>query len=133
MPTHMKTVERDLTDAELSTLGQEQARLLKEIETLEAELKCQGQLFKSQITEAKEQVRDLTKRINLKIEKEDIECDILINTPENGQKTYVAVSDGRHVAVEDMLESEKQGTLFDEPEQAEEPETVEETGYAEGV
>jgi hypothetical protein len=68
--------------------------------------------FKAAIGEKQKQVEEISKRINLGLE-QDIECDVLLNTPEKGRKSFVAVATGQIVKVEDMTSADYQSRLFD--------------------
>ena len=55
------------------------------------------------------------------LERQDIECDVLLNTPEKGRKSFVAVATGQIVKVEDMTSADYQSRLFDPDERPDSP------------
>ena len=69
--------------------------------------------FKASIDEKQKQVDEISKRINLGLERQDIECDVLFDTPEKGRKSFVAVATGQIVKVEEMTSADYQSRLFD--------------------
>jgi hypothetical protein len=66
-------------------------------------------------------VEDISKRINLGLERQDIDCDVLLNTPEKGRKSFVAVATSQIVNVEDMTSADYQSRLFDPDERPDSP------------
>jgi len=122
------SIERPLTEPELAELGKQQARLLQDIGELVMQKKVAVDEFKSAIGEKQKQVEDISKRINLGLERQDIECDVLLDTPEKGRKSFVAVATGQIVRVEEMTASDYQSRLFDPDERSEK-----ETGSSNGL
>ena len=116
MSTVMTSAERPLTEAELADLGKQQARLLQDIGELVVQKKVAADEFKAAIGEKQKQVGEIAKRINCGLERRDIECDVLLNTPEKGKKTFIDIQTGQAVKVEQMTEADLQSGLFDEDE-----------------
>lgn len=116
MATHLKTISVDYTEAELATMGKQLAESLANISALEAEMKKDAQAYKDRIADERDAVKDLAGNIRRGFRLTDVVCDVRLNTPRNGQKTYLDVSTGDWVATEDMTEDEKQDQLFPEPE-----------------
>lgn len=112
MPTHIKTIEVEITEAQMAVLGKDIAHLSNEVSQLEVEKKAAADDFKSQISDKKKSLADLIHRVNRGVDRRDIEVDILINTPEKGQKSFIDVKTGEVVAVEDMTDADRQGSLF---------------------
>lgn len=112
MPTHIKTIEVEITEAQMAVLGKDIAHLSNEVSQLEVEKKAAADDFKSQISDKKKSLADLIHRVNRGVDRRDIEVDILINTPEKGQKSFIDVKTGEVVAVEDMTDQDRQGSLF---------------------
>jgi len=110
------SIDRPLTEPELAELGKQQARLLQDIGELVMQKKVAVDEFKAAIGEKQKQVEDISKRINLGLERQDIECDVLLNTPEKGRKSFVAVATGKVVKVEEMTAGDYQSRLFDPDE-----------------
>ena len=128
MSTVTTSIERPLTEPELAELGKQQARLLQDIGELVVQKKVAVDEFKAAIGEKQKQVEDISKRINRGLECQDIECDVLLNTPEKGRKSFVAVATGPIVKVEDMTSADYQSRLFDPDERSEK-----EIGTSDGI
>jgi len=128
MSTVTTSIERPLTEPELAELGKQQARLLQDIGELVVQKKVAVDEFKAAIGEKQKQVEDISKRINRGLECQDIECDVLLNTPEKGRKSFVAVATGQIVKVEDMTSADYQSRLFDPDERSEK-----EIGTSDGI
>ncbi|MBV8827963.1 MAG: hypothetical protein JO108_01910 [Acidobacteriaceae bacterium] len=110
------SIERPLTEPEVADLGKQQARLLQDIGELIMQKKVAVDEFKAAIGEKQKQVEEISRRINLGLERQEIECDVLLNTPEKGLKSFVAVQTGQIVKVEDMTGADFQSHLFDPDE-----------------
>ena len=121
MGTVSTSIERLLTEPELAELGKQQARLLQEIGELVMQKKVAVDEFKAAIGEKQKQVEDISKRINLGLERQDIDCDVLFDTPEKGRKSYVAVATGHIVKLEEMTSADYQSRLFDPDERPDSP------------
>ena len=119
MSTVTTSLERPLTEPELAELGKRQARLLEDIGELVIQEKVAVDEFKAAIGEKQKQVEEISKRINLGLERQDIDCDVLLNPPEKGRKSFVAVATGQIVKVEDMTSADYQSRLFDPDERPE--------------
>ena len=128
MSTVTTSIERPLTEPELAELGKQQARLLQDIGELVVQKKVAVDEFKAAIGEKQKEVEDISKRINRGLECQDIECDVLLNTPEKGRKSFVAVATGQIVKVEDMTSADYQSRLFDPDERSEK-----EIGTSDGI
>ena len=110
------SIERPLTEPEVADLGKQQARLLQDIGELIMQKKVAVDEFKAAIGEKQKQVEQISRRINLGLERQEIECDVLLNTPDKGWKSFVAVQTGQIVKVEDMTGADFQSHLFDPDE-----------------
>jgi hypothetical protein len=110
------SIERPLTEPEVADLGKQQARLLQGIGELIMQKKVAVDEFKAAIGEKQKQVEEISRRINLAVERQEIECDVLLNTPDKGQKSFVAVQTGQIVKVEEMTGADFQSHLFDPDE-----------------
>ncbi|MBV9082374.1 MAG: hypothetical protein JOZ62_06860 [Acidobacteriaceae bacterium] len=121
MSTVTTSIERPLTEPELAEVGKQQARLLQDIGELVMQKKVAVDEFKSAIGEKQKQVEDISKRINLGLDRQDIECDVLLDTPEKGRKSFVAVASGQIVKVEEMTAGDYQSRLFDPDERPDSP------------
>ena len=128
MGTVTTSIERPLTEPELADLGKQQARLLQDIGELVMQKKVAIDEFKAAIGEKQKQVEDLSVRINLGLDRQEVECDVLFDTPEKGRKSFVAVTTGQIVKVEDMISADYQSRLFDPDERPEK-----ETGSSNGL
>src|SRR5579885_237007 len=128
MRTVTTSIERPLTEPELAELGKQQARLLQNIGELVMQKKVSVDEFKIAIGQKQKQVEDISKRINLGLERQDVECDVLLNTPEKGRKSFVAVATGQILKIEDMTSADYQSRLFDPDERPEK-----ETGSSGGL
>jgi len=116
MSTVTTSIERPLTEPELAELGRQQARLLQDIGELVVQKKVAIDEFKAAIGEKQKQVEELSKRITLGQERQEVECDVLLNTPEKGRKSFLAVASGQIVKVEEMTTGDYQSRLFDPDE-----------------
>ena len=116
MSTVTTSIERPLTEPELADLGKQQARLLQDIGELLMQKKVAVDEFKAVIGEKQKHVEELSRRINLGLECQEIECDVLLNTPEKGRKSFLAVASGQIVKVEEMTTGDYQSRLFDPDE-----------------
>ncbi len=121
MGTVTTSIERPLTEPELAELGKQQARLLQNIGELVMQKKVAVDEFKAAIGEKQKKVEDISKRINVGLERQEVECDVLLNTPEKGRKSFVAVATGQIVKVEDMTAGDYQNRLFDPDERPDSP------------
>jgi hypothetical protein len=121
MSTVATSIERPLTEPELAELGRQQARLLQDIGELVIQKKVAMDEFKAAIGEKQKQVEEISRRINLGLERQDIECDVLLNAPEKGRKSFVAAATGQIVKVEDMTAGDYQSRLFDPDERPDSP------------
>lgn len=121
MSTVTTSLERPLTEPELAELGKQQARLLQDIGELVIQKKVAVDEFKAAIGEKQKQVEEISKRINLGLERQDIDCDVLLNTPEKGRKSFVAVATGQIVKIEEMTSTDYQSRLFDPDERRDSP------------
>jgi hypothetical protein len=128
MSTVTTSIERPLTEPELAELGKQQARLLQNIGELVRQKKVAIDEFKAAIGEKQKQVEDISKRINLGLERQEVECDVLLNTPEKGRKSFVALATGQILKIEDMTSADYQSRLFDPDERPEK-----ETGSSGGL
>ena len=128
MSTVTTSIERPLTEPELAELGKQQARLLQDIGELVMQKKVTVDEFKAAIGEKQKQVEDISKRINRGLGCQDIECVALLDTPEKGRKSFVAVATGQIVKVEEMTSADYQSRLFDPDERPEK-----ETGSSNGL
>jgi hypothetical protein len=118
MSTVTTSIERPLTEPELAELGKQQARLLQDIGELVVQKKVAVDEFKAAIGEKQKQVEDISKRINRGLECQDIECDVLLDTPEKGRKSFVAIQTGQIVKIEEMAPADYQSRLFDADERS---------------
>src|SRR3954454_21567792 len=116
MSTATTSIERLLTEPELAELGKQQARLLQEIGELVMQKKVAVDEFKAAVGEKQKQVEDISKRINLGLERQDIDFDVLLNTSEKGRKFVVAVATVQVVKVEEMTSADDQSGLLDPDE-----------------
>jgi len=121
MSTVTTSIERPLTEPELADLGKQQARLLQDIGELLMQKKVAVDEFKAAIGEKQKHVEELSRRINLGLECQEIECNVLLNTPVKGRKSFVAVQTGQIVKVEEMAEGDYQSRLFDPDERPDSP------------
>lgn len=86
MGTVTTSIERPLTEPELADLGKQQARLLQDIGELVMQKKVVIDEFKAAIGEKQKQVEELSARINLGLDRQELECDVLFDTPEKGRR-----------------------------------------------
>jgi hypothetical protein len=118
MGTVTTSIERPLTEPELADLGKQQARLLQDIGELVMQKKVAIDEFKAAIGEKQKQVEELSARINLGLDRQEVECDVLFDTPEKGRKSFVAIQTGRIVKIEEMAPADYQSRLFDADERS---------------
>ncbi|MBV8811741.1 MAG: hypothetical protein JO033_23985 [Acidobacteriaceae bacterium] len=130
MGTVTTSIERPLTEPELAGLGKQQARLLQDIGELLMQKKVAIDEFKAAIGEKQKQIEELSARINLGLDRQEVECDVLFETPEKGRKSFVAVATGQIIKVEDMISADYQSRLFD-PDELPENETGSSNGLPE--
>jgi len=128
MGTVTTSIERPLTEPELAGLGKQQARLLQDIGELLMQKKVAIDEFKAAIGEKQKQIEELSARINLGLDRQEVECDVLFETPEKGRKSFVAVATGQIIKVEDMISADYQSRLFDPDERSEK-----EIGTSDGI
>ena len=121
MSTVTTSIERPLTEPELAELGKQQARLLQDISELVMQKKVTADEFKAAIGERHKQVEEISKRINLGLDRQDIECDVLLDTPGKGRKSFVAVETGQIVKTDEMAPADYQSRLFDGDERPDKP------------
>lgn len=113
MASRIVTIERLFTETEIAAKGTELAVIQQEIGQLVIEKKSNADLFKAQISEKTTAAEAIGKSIRRRGEMTDVECEMFINKPQPGQKTYISVKTGLAVKVMDMEDSDKQSKLFE--------------------
>lgn len=114
MATRIVTIERRFTTDELALKAKEMAAILQEIDSLEADKKASDAHYNALIKKKIAEGADMAKTVNKGFETQDVEADVLINTPEHGKKTYISIATGQPIKVADMLPDEFQTKLFDD-------------------
>ena len=88
MSTVTTSLERPLTEPELAELGKQRARLLQDIGELVMQKEVAADEFRVAIGEKQKQVEEISRRINLGLERQDIECHVLTQHAREGTKEF---------------------------------------------
>lgn len=112
MATHIEHVQRTYAESEMLDFGKDQARLLSEISQLEDQKKQANDHFKSEMSARETLVAELSKKINLGYEIVPTPCDVILNSPTPGMKSYVCQKSMRTVKVVPMTDDDKQLGLY---------------------
>ena len=94
------------TTEELKEIGVKLALENQRKERLEDQKKQSQSQFKSEIDAADARIKSLSQKLARGSEDRDIECDVLFNTPKEGQKTIIRSDTGETVQTIPMTESE---------------------------
>lgn len=114
MAQHVEHVQRQFSEQEMLEFGKHQARLLAEIDALEQQKKDASDHFKAEITKLETQVGFFTSQINRGYEIIETPCDVIMDTPTKGMKSFVDKKTLNTVRVVPMDERDKQSGLFGE-------------------
>ena len=101
----------DFSEQELKDKAKQLAHEFRQKEEAELESKEGMSLFKSRIDAHKANVSRLSNHINNGYEYRNIECDVLYNTPLDGQKTIVRKDTREIIRMEEMQPEEFQESL----------------------
>ena len=101
-----KILNCTFTTEELKEIGIKLALENQSKERLEDKKKQAMSQFKSEIDAADAKIKSLAQKLARGSEDREIECDILLNTPEEGKKTTVRNDTGEIVQVQDMTKEE---------------------------
>lgn len=113
MASTVEHIQRPYSEAELLEFGREQARLVAEIADLEAQKKQAADHFKAEIGAREKQLTEFAAMTNQGYALETIPCDVLLNTPEPGIKSYVSQSTLAVVKVVPMTDADRQLGLYE--------------------
>ena len=102
------------SEAEIKELAKKLAYETRTLEELEDQKKSVVSDFSNKITRVKASLSGLANNINNGYDFRNIDCEVLLNSPEAGQKSIVRLDTGEIVRVEDMTQNEKQEKLFEE-------------------
>jgi hypothetical protein len=112
--THIEHVRRDYTYEEIRQKGTLIAKLLQDAERLEGEKKLAADSFKNQIEKVEEQISQLGKEIRLGYEEVPTPCDVVLNKPTPGMKSYVSQKTLEVVRTVPMTDQERQRSFFED-------------------
>lgn len=112
MPIHIEHVQRTFEEHELLDFGKNQSRALAEIEDLEQQKKEANDHFKSAISTQVTAISDLRDKINRGYEIIPTPCDIVLNTPTRGMKSFVCQKTLAVIRVSPMDDRDKQLGLY---------------------
>jgi len=115
---HTQRLKCLLTDAELLEKGEELARTLDEVVSLEDEKKAITEQFKSKITELESRSSVLRSPVRNKYDFRPVDCIQTMDNNEGTSKT-VRLDTGDIVEERKLTYDERQGNLFDEKPEAE--------------
>ena len=99
------------SEQELKDISKKLAYENKNYDELEDAKKSVTSDFSSKLNSSRANISKLSNNINNGYEYRDIECEIRLNEPADGQKTIVRKDTGEIVRVEDMTEREMQEEL----------------------
>ena len=100
-------------------LARELSRYLQDRTQIEEDKKARMSEFSAQLKLVIAKINDLSGKVNSGTEFREVECEVLYNLPDNGDKTILRTDTDPYeiVRVEEMTEGEKQLEMFeDEPE-----------------
>lgn len=112
--THIEEVRRDYTDGELREKGQLIARLLQDLARQEAEKKLAADSFKGLIEKTDNDITELGKQIRLGYETVPTPCDVVLNKPTPGMKSFVSQKTLQVVRTAPMTDAERQRSFFED-------------------
>lgn len=114
MQTTTEWLKYEFTEAEQKELAKKLAYATRELMETEEAKKAVTSNFKSKIEAAKEQISKLSNNINNGYEYRNIDCEVVLNSPEPGTKSIVRKDTGEIVKTLEMDQEEKQEKLFEE-------------------
>ena len=112
--THIEHVRRDFTREEILEKGQAIAKLLQDASRLEAEKKMAVDSFKGQIEKVENDISELGKEIRVGYETVPTPCDVVLNKPTPGMKSYVSQKTLQIVKTVPMTDEERQRSFFED-------------------
>lgn len=112
--THIEHVRRDFTREEILEKGQAIAKLLQDASRLEAEKKMAVDSFKGQIEKVENYISELGKEIRVGYETVPTPCDVVLNKPTPGMKSYVSQKTLQIVKTVPMTDEERQRSFFED-------------------
>jgi hypothetical protein len=104
-------LKSQFTEQELKDISKKLAYENKNYDELEDAKKSVTSEFSSKINSSRAIISKLSNNINNGYEYKDVECEIRLNEPRDGQKTTVRKDTGEIVRIEDMNERELQEEL----------------------
>lgn len=112
--THIEEVKREFTDDELLEKGRHIARTRQDVERLEVEKKLAADSFKNQIEIRTKELDAFCKQIREGYETIPTPCDVVLNKPTPGMKSYVSQRTLVVVKTEPMTDAERQRSFFED-------------------
>lgn len=111
MPTVTEYLRCELTEAELAAMAHKMARETEAITAAQETLKEVKANISAQIAGYDKHVQELSRMINQGYEQRSVICEVLMDTPEPGQKTIVRTDNGKEVRVDPMTDFDLQREL----------------------
>lgn len=110
----------DLSVQELAKIARTMGQKVRQLSDLEEEKKSAAADFKVQIDNLQAEINRLSASAREEHRYEDVACDWEYDNPEPGRKTLRRCDNGEVVRTEAMTDDERQGELFNSPEETEE-------------
>lgn len=111
MQTTTEWLKYEFSEDELKEFAKKLAYETRELMENEETKKSVMSDFKSKIESSKEKISKLSNLINNGYEYRNIDCEVQLNSPEDGQKTIIRKDTGEVVKSLSMTEEEKQEKL----------------------
>jgi hypothetical protein len=119
--THIEDVRRDYSEVEIREKGQAIAKFLQDQSRREAEKKLAADAFKGQIETVENTISELGKQIRLGYETVPTPCDVVLNRPTPGMKSFISQKTLEVVKTAPMTDTERQRSFFEDFKEGEEP------------
>ena len=114
MEEHRKTIAQvryEFGNEELKRLGEDLARVVRKLVTLEDDKKAAASGFKAMIDETTAAAKSVSLKITNGCEMREMECAVMLGSPRYGMKQIVRPDTGEIVAEERMTEAELQSAF----------------------
>ena len=110
--THTEVQQIQYTQEELADFGKRLARLQQELEALTDQRKASMDDFKSQMTAVKTAIVELSAEVDRGFRIVEHKCDVILNTPQDGMKSYINQSTLETVRIAPMTIEDRGGSLM---------------------
>jgi hypothetical protein len=109
--TVTKAVKHTFDNGELLTMADSITEAVQSLSEVKRARPTQTRLHKEQVEQEFGTVNKLSGMYRRGYEFRDVDCKVLYNLPEVGEKTFVRIDTGEEVGTDNMTDDEKQETL----------------------